>query len=445
MIHTADIRTWIFTLFFIFRLFVPDCLAGGTLELESALDGGGRLGHSMLCRDGSWGWSLYFRTDPGAETLFRAAINSPFGAFGTLGSAGAVSEMRNPSFTALSRLNERTLVRADLRSRSGSRSALALFSPNERVGLILQDGRDDDSLQFWLIPYIRSRPPYSETVFELAGAVGSRRSSDSVESWYPESRPPVSGLLLTPFSRIRLEYGHLTVGLTVQGSAGLQMNPGILVALALNYSGGPWRIRSRYSWNSVGFRTADYSSPPAGSGFAADLRYRPSKGLQLNADVQTAFESNEGEESGCPGEASLALGWKWPRWRILLSGEWNREVSEHLWLSGSPAVLALELGWNPGFAAVDLCCRIEEGGGERYRAEVSFPSFGAWSFKQGTTLQRHQSVLLWDADMELRWKKPGHSVQLRLNLADLPRDWCPGPEGTGDLNVTIRYRKTLGD
>jgi len=404
-------------------------LPGKSLELSLGLDGAGQFrGGSLFTGIGfSTSASCTWSADHIPEAV--AGFNNPIFSIGHLGDSGLAAEVRNPDFTALSRLSEKTFCRADLRSESFSRLGLALMLENARGGVVWERRKSIDAGIIWALPLS------TETwLIEILGEAGILRTASADEKWYPEDSPAVSGPVALLSCRIRQSAVRERSGLTLIFSGGSNFRPGWLAALSSNYASGPWRLRGRAVYSSVYFRNADGEQLEYPAGLGIDWRFRPSAGLQFTID----YEAGWGR--GYADKGSAALGWRFGEVQLSIESDWSRLFLNSYPVEGSPcSSIKGRITWDRNYLHLGVMGKMKPGEGWYFRLSAAFPAHGRWSLEPSAELHSTGTVLLLDLRFKYLWKIGDHKLILSILAADMGRDWEQGPQSAGDFEMEIRW------
>jgi len=358
-----------------------------------------------------------------------AAFNGQGFSIGHLGDSGLAAEVRNPDFTALSRLPEKTFYRADLRAESFSRLGAALMSADARMGTVWERRKKIDAGIIWAVPVSTER-----WSVEILGEAGILRETTSDDHWYPEDPPDADGPVVLSSFRFRQFSSREISGLTMIFSGAVNFRPGWLCALSSNYSGGPWRLRGRAVYSSEYFRNADGEPLEFPIGMGLDWRYRPAAGLQFTLD----YEAGWGR--GYSDKGSVALGWRFGDLQISVESDWRRvffSASEEIApCSGIKGILT----WDRNFFHLGFTSRIEPGEDWYFRLSASFPaSDRRWRLEPSAELHSPGTLLLLDLRLRYLLKIGHHKLILTLYTADLGKGWKPETLNAGDSDLEIRW------
>lgn len=425
--------------FFIILILLPWSLKAASLESSLQADGAGRLTLGILGRSREYSWAWNYRYDPKGPDFFLPGMVGPYFCSGHLGDTGLGAEVRNPEYDSLARIDERTLYRPDLRSTSFSRIGISISASGDRFGLVLERRNEMACLT------LRGGLSLFDT-WDLEGLCQAALSEpdQSDESWYPVDSPYPGGLLISPGIRIRHMSGRHRIGISLLGSTGIQILPGMLLALASSWSKGPWRYRWRLVSSSPDYRTADAERLEFPLGISMDLNHKPSRGMQFSFDFASGARGYPlGKEIPiCTG--GLLLGWKYDRWLIQVESNWR-----DYWVI--PANTACEFSWTGArsFFSVKGSCIPDDYW--RFGAEGEFSVGTGLSFRLGAGVTFSdgawdlRGARLWHLRSKITWRGDKSRIILDYSMNDIPRDWLDGPSGAGDMDFSLRYIRFISD
>lgn len=419
-----------FISFLLLTMVSTPAMAKDRMSIDTSLgyDGAKRSRGYSILKTGEWSFSAAGQWDPEAESKAMVGINSPILTLGHLNDAGLLAEIRNPDFKALSRLSERTFFRADLRSFSHSRFGIVFNPSMSRIGLGWDRRSGLDTAVLW------GSPVMSEVWnMELLCSTGTISAESTDTDWYPDSVYQPGGVFSTFAMRNRFEKGIWKGGISSIVSTGVNYNPGILFAGALELSSRYWKIRMRSTWGSEFFRDAEGKRVETPVGIAWNGRLNPKKGLLLASELILPLWSYQ--MRSIPGEDSgfCELGWRFPSIDLRSRFEW-------MGLTGmpSPKRITGTVEWN----------------GDRFYLETG----GAWDFDEewwvyvkwimkqnaiwnivSSIKVHYTSTLLLDGQLGVTVKLPKGMLKFNTKFADIPRDWESGPSSAGDFDIELRW------
>jgi len=414
----------------VFLILSASCsLPAKSLEFSLGMDGGRQFrGFSLLTGAGfSTSVSCFWSSERIPEIV--AGFNNPIFSIGHLGDTGLAAEVRNPDFTVLSRLAERTFYRADLRSESFSRLGLALMSENARAGVVWERRNKIDAGIIWALPL--STETWS---IEILGEAGILRVPAADEKWYPENPPAASGPVALLSCRFRQFTLRESGGLTLIYSGARNLRPGWLAALSSNYSHGPWRLRGRAVYSSEFFRNAGGEQLQYSNGVGIDWRYRPTKGLQFTLD----YEAGWGR--GYSDSGSAALGWRFGDLQLSVESDWRRLFLGSLPGEGSPCSgIRVRLTWDRKYLHLGILGKVKPGEEWFFKLSTVFPAHGRWVLEPSAELHSPGDILLLDLRLKYLWNIGEHKLIISIFAGDMGRDWERGPQSAGDFEMEIRW------
>ncbi|MCK5735291.1 MAG: hypothetical protein KAH21_02390 [Spirochaetaceae bacterium] len=399
------------------------------------LDGSRQFSSTMLYSGSvlSIGTNCSFSRDQSFQLV--AGLNAPIFSIGHLGDSGLAAEVRNPEAGGLSRLQERTFFRADLRSESLSRIGIALMFWDARTGVVWERREEIDAGIIWVVPI--SNETWN---LELLGEAGLFRNRINDESWYPDYPWRPEGAFTLISGRLRHFKPGETRGITGILSGGIHLKPGWFSALSYVYSSGPWRLRSRGVYSSEYFRNADGESLDIPLEISFDCRYRPVKGLQLTLDYQSGVKKLHTESRSFSDEGSAAIGWRFGEVQISIESDWRR-IFEGKDIVEIPACKRIKgrIIWDHNFLHLGVLGGLEPREGWTLRFEGAFPSHGAWLLEPYLELHNPGNIMLIDVRLKGRWDIGRNRLIFSVFAGDFGRDWDAGPKTKGDFEVEIRW------
>lgn len=407
--------------------------AGGAEERMSidsslAYDGSGRWRGYGILNANSWSFGAAGRWDPAAEITGMAGINSALLTLGHLSDAGLAAEVRNPECGALSRLSERTVFRADLRSFSASRFGIVLSPWEGRVGVGWERRANIDTGLIWASPI--------HTDFwhlELLWAYGMLAPKAPKDDWYPDESSHPGGPFAAYAVRNRFEKGPWRAALTGIVSSGVNFRPGFLLAGAAGLSIGPWKTRLRGTWSTEFYRNAEGELPSVPVGVAWDGRLSPKRGFLLAAGFHLPLWTYQRNSSGSNETAWIDLGWRFASLEVRARLEWNG-----LTRRPDPQKIAGKVKWKQGRLL------LEVNGSWDFIRDWSIRLKGEWKLNAVCSLEtaievHRETALLIDGRIGFSLRYAKGKFTLNCAAADFPRDWEGGPESAGDLDIEFRW------
>ncbi len=414
-------------------------LSGDNIEFSLTLDGVQRWRGLLLYTSPTVSVGTSCRLSPSEIPDVLAGLNTAGFSIGHLGDAGLAAEVRNPGHDSLSRLSERTLFRADLRSLSLSRIGLALMPWNSRAGVVWERREDIDAGVLWAVPVSTE-----SWIFEILGEAGLLREVISDDVWYPDYPWRPDG----PFGLVSGRLKHVihegSIGLTLMMSGGVNLRPGWLAAISLGHSSGPWRVRSRTVSSSPFFRNADGDRIDVPIGSAFDCRYRPARGFQFTIDYEAGAEILYPESRFYTDEGSVALGWRFGEAQVSLESDWNRIFSRQSEID-IPACRRIKgrIIWDRNFLHLGLLGTLEPQESWAIKLENAFPAQGSWLMETFVEFHKEHGPLLLDIRIKGRWDIGRNRFILSIFIGDLMRDWNDGPASAGDFEAEIRWVRRI--
>ncbi len=408
-------------------------LPGESMEFQLTFDGARRLRGFTLYSSPALSAGVSCRLDPGDGPYVSAGLNTSVFSIGHLTDTGIAAEVRNPDFTVLSRLSERTFYKADLRAESFSRLGLVLMSPSYRTGVAWERREDIDAGIIWAVP--AANDSWS---MEMLGEAGILRDSISDENWYPESSWRAGGPFGVAALRLRQFSSRETGGLTLIGSGGVDLRPGWLMALSYSYATGPWRVRGRAVYSSLYFRNADGEKLELPAGGSFDWRYRPSLGLQFTLDYEGGIDTRYSDEG------SAAVGWRFGETQISVKCKWNRVFSNNL-QGDEPACSSIKgvMIWDRKYLHLGLSGKLIPHEDWFLRLDGAFPSHGRWLMEPYAEfhgkINGDEYVPLLNLKLKSRWNIGSNRLIISLFFGDLGRDREDWPKSAGNLEAEIRW------
>ncbi len=421
----------IILIFFMILAWTP--LSGENLEFSLILDGAMRWHGLMLYKGPVFSSGASYMISSGEKNELVAGLNTVSFSIGHLGDTGLASELRNPGSQALSRLAEKTIFRADLRSTSLSRMGLALMSGDFRMGAAWERRKDIDAGILWAVPVLTDT-----WSLEFLGEAGLLREVINDDVWFPDSSWRAGGPFTLISGRLRQFHDKGGSGLTFILSGGVNLMPGWLGAISSSYSYGPWRIRWRGVYSSEFFRNADGRRLiyPIGSSF--DCRFRPSTGLQFTLDYNADMEVISTELRRFSDGGSIAVGWRFGELQISLESDWNNYFSDR---NGVPSCRRIKgrLMWDRQYIHMGLLGTYEPLDGWSIKLENAFPAHGLWLLETYAELHKAKGPLLLDLRIKGRWDVGKNRFIITVFTGDIGRDWQRGPESSSDFKAEIRW------
>jgi len=404
-------------------------LSGRSFETSLNLDGSLKLRGFMLFSSLVISSSVTCVFSRNSPPEVSAGMNTQVFSIGQLGDSGLATEVRNPDFTAISRLSERTFYRANLRSESFSRLGMVLMPWNARVGLSWERREKIDAAVIWFVPVSTD-----SWAFEILGEAGVLREAINEESWYTKKTWRADGPFALASGRLRYFTGKNISGISFMTSGGVNIRPGWLIGIASSYSSGPWRVRGRGVYSSEYFRNSEGDKLKLPVGGRIDCRYRPVSGLQFALD----YEAGLGSVFSDKGRA--AVGWRFGEVQISLESNWIRIASSPLSGESSPCSGVLgRFVWDRKFLHFGVSGRLNPNEEWYLKIDSAFPSHGPWLLESYVKLHQSGSVLLLNLELKCRWNIHDNMLVLSFFAGDLGRDWKEGPASSSDSELEMRW------
>ena len=423
-------------LFFSVLIRIP-AVASETLETSTGFDGHlGYRGHAVYARP-SFSCGASFRRMADGTFEVMGGLNSGVLVAGHLSDSGLASEVRNPGCSALGRLTERTGFRADLRSFSDSRFGICAALPGGRAGAAWERRNEGEFGLLWAVPVSGRR-----WTWELLCESGRLGPSSTDDSWYPDEAATGEGDLSLAASRIRCRSRGRDFSATMLASASRCFRPGVSTALSARISTGPWLVRTRVVYASEFFRDAGGERAEGPVGAALDLKYAPLRGLQCDVDYEIRLDSCFLAPSVWEDEGKSRLGWRFARWRILSTVDWNAVAVRVTNDSDIPYVRSVGMTCEYTTSRLDLCLGLRYGpeGIWLVDFDAAYDPSGPWETTFGTSMEINDSGVP-TADVGLDWKlrMETNVLKISMDFGDLLRDWEHGPRNAGDFDLSIRW------
>ena len=403
-----------------------------SLETGTGLDAAMRWRGYSLLRIDKWSFGLSGRLDTTYGSKGMAGVNSPFLALGHLSDSGLASELRNPSFTALGRLAEKTYFRADLRSFSDSRYGAALYTPTRKFGIAAEHRTDADAGLVWLSPI--------QTDFytmELIWTVGRLFPDTPDTSWYPDEPAHPGGVITSAAARNSLNFGPWLIGLSTIVSGGESFRPGLLFAVAADASRKAWATRFRWTWASEFYRNADGEILDVPVGIAWNGRLTPRFGFIVGGDFQLPLVRSRWNTKTDDETGKLEVGWQFNSARLLFSVNW-------IGLSSTPRAERLGSELSVKLGKLQLGLRGKWILNEEWSLRLEVDSQITPVLGIGVTTQIYEeSELRFNGGLNMTIRIKRTRLMLRFKAADLPGDWIHGPTSANDMDIEIRWMQEL--
>jgi hypothetical protein len=414
-------------------LVVTELLSGESLEIATGFDGARRIHGTLLYSGKECSAGTNIRLSRDMHVTAAAGMNTDFFSIGHLGDSGLASEIRNPESTALSRLSERTVFRADLRADSFSRAGLALMPWKARAGVVWEHRERIDAGLIWGLPVNGEH-----WRLEFLGEGGLLVKVPGDVSWYPDSSGSPGGPFVLLAGRLRYLSSGWSTGLSLMVSGGVSLYPGWLSACSCNYSSGPWRIRFRGMYSSLFFRNADGRYIREQAGGSLDCRYRPSEGLQFAVDYHAGYET------AFIDEGNAALGWRFGEIQVSVESDWNC-IFFGPETSGTPDLERLKgrLIWDRDYLHLGIQGGFNSSRDWYFRLDSAFPTHGIWLLEPYVEVHGVRENLLLDIRLKGRWDIGRNRLIISIFAGDFGRDWADGPKSAEDFNAEIRWIRKL--
>lgn len=408
--------------------------ASHSYETGLSVDGKGRLGAHGLVSLGSWSFGLAGLFSDESLERGMIGVNGPFLSAGNLNDSGLAAEVRQADASALSRLKENTLFRADLRSYSITRYGLGVFSRERRYGVVWERRSSIDAGIIWGVPVQREM-----WILEILGEGGLLRPDEQDDEWYPEDPGHAGGPFVSVALRNRLEFSPIVTGITLIGSGGRHFRPGGLAAAACQIDKSPYRFRFRSTLATESYRSADGKRPDVLSGISGDFRYSQRPGLELSAGFEAALLYHPLARFPSREPGFFTLGWNFLHWRISGSIEWDG-------ITVLPMFESVKMQLDGELHIFDMQYRFYYYDSGDWKMRIAMDSDVLRFLDLGVNAELyHGKVMLLNAGIKMTLSLPKLWISLNFMFRDLPRDWSEGPSSAGDFESGLRFIYKPGD
>ena len=408
----------------------------GTLETSSGFDGAmGIRGYGIYSeRNFSCGVSFRRKADGVLEAM--GGLNSPFLIAGHLGDRGLAAEARNPEASAMGRIGEKTGYRADLRSYSDSRFGICANLPGERLGIVWEKRAEEQFVLLWAVPVSSGA-----WTWELLHSAALLQSSEMEEAWYPDCAERSGGLFFSAASRFAYRPKKWDFTATVLASGSPHFRPGSAAAASMRYSSGPWRLRTRLFFATAYFRNADGERTHGPWGAAMDMKYASLSGLLFGIDYEYRLDSGFSAPSVFEDKGGCSLGWRFPKWRIKTSVDWNALAVRGAEDDGLFNLKQVELKgeYNASLIFFELGLGFKPTGFWSAALGVTYSPSSVWKISADAEMECGEGFLRTDVGLDWKLKKDSHVFLVSLDFKDLTNDWKDGPQNTECLDVSLRW------